>query len=236
MTAHFGVLIPSTNTTVEIEYTRLLPASLQAHFARLGKAQGVVFEPSRDDDLAYQARLLGNAKVGVIALTQTSASVFDDDYDVRVKREMTEQAGVPAFTSAEAIADAVRALGGRRIALVSPYSEAVMRRTRRYYERRGLEIIATDAFGATDAYAIGSLGPENATEAFTRIDDPSIDVIVLPGGNFPAMGFLTEWERMTGRPIITTNQVVVWAAMAALEVKEPIPGLGTLLAELPLPP
>ena len=38
MTAHFGVLIPSTNTTVEIEYTRLVPASLQAHFARLGKA------------------------------------------------------------------------------------------------------------------------------------------------------------------------------------------------------
>ena len=38
MTRHFGALIPSTNTTVEIEYTRLLPPSLQAHYARLGKA------------------------------------------------------------------------------------------------------------------------------------------------------------------------------------------------------
>ena len=34
---HFGVLIPSTNTTVEIEYTRHLPATLQFHTARLGK-------------------------------------------------------------------------------------------------------------------------------------------------------------------------------------------------------
>ena len=35
MNHHFGVLIPSTNTTVEIEYSRLLPPTLQAHVGRL---------------------------------------------------------------------------------------------------------------------------------------------------------------------------------------------------------
>ncbi|HEY6440204.1 MAG TPA: hypothetical protein VIY55_09305 [Acetobacteraceae bacterium] len=31
---HFGVLVPSTNTTVEIEHGRLLPVTLQVHVAR----------------------------------------------------------------------------------------------------------------------------------------------------------------------------------------------------------
>ena len=46
---HFGVLIPSTNTTVGIEYTSLLPSTLQAHYARLGKSENVAFSSSRDD-------------------------------------------------------------------------------------------------------------------------------------------------------------------------------------------
>ena len=49
MTRHFGVLIPSTNTTVETE-CRLLPATYQAHVGRLASSGGS-FAPGRDEDL-----------------------------------------------------------------------------------------------------------------------------------------------------------------------------------------
>jgi len=63
MTLSFGVLIPSTNTTAEIEY-RQLPTSYQPHFARLlTSTPGRPFAPSRDEDIDYQSRLLGTAKV-----------------------------------------------------------------------------------------------------------------------------------------------------------------------------
>jgi maleate cis-trans isomerase len=32
---HFGVLVPSSNTTVEIEYNTLLPPTLQVHVGRI---------------------------------------------------------------------------------------------------------------------------------------------------------------------------------------------------------
>jgi maleate cis-trans isomerase len=95
---------------------------LQAHFGRLGKGGATAFSPSLDADVAYQAKLLGTAKVEVVALAQTSASLFADDYDTVTVQRMQEGAGVPALTSAVAIAEAVQALGARRIALVSPYS------------------------------------------------------------------------------------------------------------------
>src|SRR5271166_6258144 len=121
MTRHFGVLIPSTNTTVEIE-CRLLPS-------------------------AYQARLLGTAKVELVILAQTSASLFADDYDEVVTRRMSEGAGVPAITSAQAVGRAVRALGVRRIAIVSPYSEEVNQRASRYFAaKHGLETVALEGF------------------------------------------------------------------------------------------
>ena len=234
MTHHFGVLIPSTNTTVEIEYSRLLPSTLQGHVGRLLTSGSGPFAPPKDEDVAYQARLLGTAKVEVISLAQTSASLFAADYDAATTRRISDAAGVPAITSAQAIGQAALALGIRRMALVSPYSQAVIERAKHYYESKyGLAVIAMEAFAATDSYMIGKLGPENARDAFARVDRPEIDVFVVPGGNFPTMTFVAAWEREFRKPVITTNQAALWAMMNIMGAREPLQGLGRLLETMP---
>jgi maleate isomerase len=232
MTRHFGVLIPSTNRTVEIE-CRLLPAAYQAHVGRL-KSSGGSFAPSRDEDVDYQSHLLGTARVELVILAQTSASLFAPDYDEVVTKRMSAAAGAPALTSAQAVGRAVRALGARRIAIVSPYSEAVNARAAGYFrDAHGLETLALEGFGATDAYAIGHLGPEHARAAFARIDRPAIEAFVVPGGNFPTLASIVAWERELGKPVVTTNQASFWAMLRAFEAADRLPALGRLLAELP---
>jgi len=232
MMRHFGVLIPSTNTTVEME-CRLLPPTYQAHFGRL-LSSGAAFSPSRDEDIEYQSRLLGTAKVELVILAQTSASLFADDYDEAVTKRMSAGAGAPAITSAQAVGRAARALGGRRIAVVSPYSDAVNERAARYFEKtHGLETVVREGFRATDAYAIGQLGPQHARDAFARIDRMEIDVLVVPGGNFPTMSSIAGWEQEFGKPVVTTNQASMWAMLRAFKSTDRLPGFGRLLAELP---
>jgi len=234
MTRHFGVLIPSTNTTVEIE-CRLLPAAYQAHVGRLmTSTPGRTFSPSRDDDIDYQSRLLGTAKVELMILAQTSASLFAEDYDEVVTRRMSAGAGVPAITSAQAVGRAVRALGARRIAIVSPYSEEVNQRAARYFSaKHGIEAVALEGFGASDSYAIGQLDPENARDAFGRIDRPEIEVFVVPGGNFPTMTAIAAWEQEFAKPVVTTNQASFWAMLRAFKTGDRLPTFGRLLAEVP---
>jgi arylmalonate decarboxylase len=233
MVRHFGVLIPSTNTTVEIE-CRLLPATCQAHVGRLLSSGRGSFSPSRDEDVDYQSRLLGTAKVEVVVLAQTSASLSADDYDDVVTTRMSAGAGVPAITSAQAVGRAVRALGARRIAIVSPYSETVNARAAQYFKtKHGLDTIALEGFGATDAYAIGQLGPQNARDAFARIDRPEIEVFVVPGGNFPTMPSIAAWEREFKKPVVTTNQASFWAVLRAIDSSDRLPAYGRLLADLP---
>jgi len=178
--------------------------------------------------------LLGTAKVEIVILAQTSASLHADDYDDDVTKRMSAGAGVPAVTSAQAVGRAVRALGARRIAIVSPYSEAVNARAAHYFKtKHGLDTIALEGFGAIDAYAIGQLGPQNARDAFARIDQPEIEVFVVPGGNFPTMPSIAAWEREFGKPVVTTNQASFWAALRAFDSADRLPAFGRLLAELP---
>lgn len=230
-TRHFGVLIPSTNTTVETEYTRMLPAQWQAHYARVKSASidGSPFSPPRDEDVEYQASLLGTARVEIVCLIQTSASLFSEDYDEGAVRRMAG-AGVPAFNSAMAIGEAMQSLGTKRIAIVSPYSERVSASAKRYYESRyGLAVVALEGFAATDSYAIGNLSPTMARDAFARIDRPEIEAFVVPGGNFPTMASIAGWEAEFGKPVVTTNQAALWAIVKHLGSSDRFPGLGRLL-------
>src|ERR1700730_15717195 len=177
MPRHFGILVPSTNTTCEIEFGRL-PLDLQAHTARLGKAGATPFSPSRDDDVTYQSKLLGHARVEVIALAQTSASLFADDYDAVTVKRMSEASGVPSLTSAQAIGRALTALRASRVAMATPYSEEVIGRARRYYETKyGIAVVASESLGANNAYAIGKMDAGMAEAAFRRIDRPGIDAL-----------------------------------------------------------
>jgi maleate cis-trans isomerase len=211
-----------------------LPATLQFHIGRLGKGGSTPFSPSKDEDVAYQSKLLGDAKVEVIALAQTSASLFDDDYDAKVKALMADNSGVPAVTSAEAIGEAIRALGMSRVGIVTPYSRQVIESAKRYYERKyGLHVVGMEGFGATDAYSIGKLDANIAFDGLRRVDTPEIEALIVPGGNFPTMPWIAAWERALGKPVITTNQAALWAVLGVMKLNYPLPGLGRLLEQMP---
>src|SRR5262249_25730850 len=161
--------------TCESEFCRLAP-DLQVHTARLGKDGHTPFSPSLDADVAYQAKMLGDARVEVIALVQTSASLFTDDYDAVAVKRMTEASGLPSLTSAQAIGRALRALGASRIAMATPYWPDVIELAKRYYETKfGMTVVAAESLGATDSYAIGKMDAGMALAAFGRIDRPDID-------------------------------------------------------------
>jgi maleate isomerase len=236
MTHHFGALIPSTNTTCEIEYSHLLPPEYQAHYGRMmsSSPSKSPFSSPLDADLDYQAKLLGTAKVELVMLVQTSASLHSAGYDADVTARMAASSGVPAITSATAIGRAIKALKAKKVALVSPYSVPVNEAAKRLFEgASGCEVVAVEGFAATDSYAIGALGPENARDAFARVNRPEIDAFIVPGGNFPTMAHVEGWEAEFKKPVVTTNQALIWAMLRQFGASEGLKGLGVLLADLP---
>ncbi len=230
---HFGILVPSTNTTCEIEFSSL-PLELQVHTGRLGKGGNTPFSPSLDADVAYQAKLLGDARVEVIALAQTSASLFADDYDEVTVKRMTEASGVRSLTSAQAMGRALRALGTSRVAMATPYSEDVIARAKHYFQSKyGVTVVASESLGANDSYAIGKMDAGVAEAAFGRIDRSDVQALIVPGGNFPTMTSIAGWEQRFAKPVITTNQAALWAILREMQISTPLSGKGRLLEQMP---
>jgi maleate cis-trans isomerase len=233
MTHRIGILLPSSNTVVETELSRALPKTFQIHVGRLLlRSVDKAGWQTQDADIDRQAELLGTAKVELVLLLQTSASFFTDGYDAAVTRRMSEAAGVPAVTSAQAIGRALSALGVRRIALLSPYSAELAERGKRYFAaEHGLDVVLADRFGATmSSEAVSQIGTDEATAALDRADRPEIEAFVIGGGNFPTLPSIAAWEARLGKPVITTNQASIWAIFQALAPSERLEGYGRLLA------
>ena len=228
-----GVLVPATNSAVEAELNRILPPQFQIYAARLQvgsvDAQGWA---QQDADIDYQSRLLGTLNPELIILLQTSASFFTEGYDETVTARIQAASDTKAVTTAQVMVDALRALQARRVALVSPYSPTVSENARAYlHSGHGFDVTAVEGLNITDPGTITGLDAGPITSALARAAISKPDVFIVAGGAFHGMRYIDAWEEQFGRPVITTNQLAIWATLRAVAETVRIDGYGRLLAQ-----
>ena len=122
-----GVLVPSSNTTVEREFAAALPADISLHVGRLPltriAAQSIV-EILRP--LEEESRKLASADVDLILLGATAPSFMKGvGYDREVSGRIERASGKPATTTSTALLEALAAIGAKRVALAAAYDDAV---------------------------------------------------------------------------------------------------------------
>ena len=162
-----GVLTPQANTTVEPEMAILTPPGHAFINARLISDKSTISDRLRDYLARYgdAARQFANAPVSAVGFACTGAS-----YLAGVAREdalidtLGEELRVPVVTAASAVVDALDALDATRIALLSPYDQALDDASAGYWTARGRDVVArTSTFESTDAFhPIYSMSSERA--------------------------------------------------------------------------
>lgn len=229
-----GLLVPSSNTTVEPEFYRALPASVTLHTARLFLTRitpeailGLV------EELETQSRLLASADVDVIVLGATAPSFLKGaGYDREVVSRIEKAAGKPATTTSTALLRALRFLGAKRIVLGSAYDDKVNAIAQGFLEANGFKVVAARGLGMVDNLAVGRLGPESAYDLARGADRTDADAMVLACTNWRTMDTIERLERELGKPVVSTTQVSVWDALRMIGYRREVPGYGQLLRSL----
>src|SRR5690606_16729329 len=138
-----GLLTPQANTTVEPEHFILLPPGYAHINARLMSDKKTIQARLVDyvDRLDATCDQFANAPIQAIAAGCTGASyLVGKEREERVLGELSNKRGVPAFTAATAIVDALRELGAKRVALATPYPQDLTDSSVVYWESHGLEV------------------------------------------------------------------------------------------------
>ena len=235
--SRIGLLVPSSNTTVEPEFYRALPPGVTLHVARLFLTQistdailGIV------QDLETQSRGLASADVDVIVLGATAPSFLKGlGYDRELIARIEAATGKRATTTSTALIAALRHLGVSRVVLGAAYDDKVNAIAKAFLEANGMEVLAAHGLGMVDNLAVGRLGGDSAFELARRIDRPDAEAIVLACTNWKTMDAIERLERELGKPVISTTQASLWAALRIIGRIEGVAGYGRLLRDLTAP-
>jgi maleate cis-trans isomerase len=182
-----------------------------------------------EDVLADGARELKALGVQAAVWACTSGSfVFGWDGAAQQVAGVRAAAGVPATSTSFAFADALAALDVRKVAVAATYPDDVAQRFVTFLGRAGVDVVALSCRGIVTAAEVGTLGREAVLDFVAANDHPDAQAVVVPDTALHTVAWLDELEARVGKPVLTANQVSVWAGLRLAGDHAPRTGLGTL--------
>lgn len=228
-----GLLVPSNNTVVEQEFRRILPEGITSYATRMRNVTSDVGDLEAMTSHARRgADELATAEVDVIAFACTAGSLLHGvDWERRLRDDLQAAAGgIPCVTTSQAVIEAFAHLGLKRLAVGTPYIEALNRAEREFFEARGLEVVDIRGLGIYRSVDIGKCHPKNALELALSLPHARADGIFISCTNFRTIDILPELEQRTGKPAVSSNLATLWACLKTLPTPPgPIRGFGRLL-------
>jgi maleate cis-trans isomerase len=228
-----GLLLPSSNTTQEPEFVRILPDGFTLHVARLPLRTVDADATARVvEDIESESRKLADADVDAIVLAATAPSSRNGiNYDRELIRRIEAASGRHATTASTALVQALTVLDVQRLAIAAPWNDTVNTMAAAFIEASGFAVVGQRAMGHVANLEIGLLKQQTAFELGLAVDLPAAQAVMLACGNWSTLGIVEPLEAAIGKPVLTTNQVSLWAVLRLMGHLAPIFGWGRLLRD-----
>ena len=227
-----GLIALATDQVCEHDIARILAlAGLPLYVSRVAFPAEVTLDTLAGMRVGLRdaaALLLPGERLDVIAYGCTSGSMVIGE-DTVFARLREARPGVKCTTPPTAAMAAFAVLGMRRIAVLTPYVDAVNERVRNYLAARGLDIVSFGSFHRRTDPEIASIVPESISEAAVALDRPDIDGLFISCTALRTLPVIEALEEKLGKPVVTSNQAMAWHALRLAGTRRRVEGLGRLL-------
>lgn len=219
MRKRLGMITPSSNSVLEPVTSAMLADAprVTAHFSRFRVTEialdAVALNQFDASVMLPAADLLADAKVDAIAWNGTSASWLGIGRDRSLCEAIAARTGIPATTSTLACIDAARALGARRVGLVSPYTDDVQQRIVDVWAGEGVAPHAERHLGLRDNFSFGEVAPATIAEMIRAVAAEGADAIVILCTNLDGAALAATLERELHIAVLDSVAVTLWRSL-----------------------
>lgn len=241
-----GLIVPSSNTTMETE----IPAMLRAREAARPEER-FTFHSSRmrmkhvtpeelkamNSQMGRCAAELADARCDAVTTACLVAIMAQRPGFHRVAedqiRDVLREEGAPApvLSSAGALLEALEDLGARRVAVVTPYVRPLTKLVAEYIESGGVAVQDALSLEVSDNLEVGRLNPDDLKEHWRRVDLSGCDALVLSACvQMPSLPSIEPVEQACGLPVLSAATATTYGILRALELDPVVPGAGHLLS------
>jgi len=222
-----GLIVPSSNVTMEIEIPALLRKSngeFSFHASRMAMRQVSAAELKDMDAQAERcAHELAHARIDALAYACLVAVMVQGPgahrrVQARLRAALeVEGLAAPVTSSAGALVETLRRLRAGRIAIVAPYMPALTRCVIDYLAAEGVTTIASRSLQVSDNLEVGRIRGDRIEAAVAELESASADVLVLSACvQMPSLGILQKVQANARIPVITAASSTAAALLHSL--------------------
>ena len=234
-----GIVIPSTNTTVQAETDAMRPPGVTNHIARIH-----IPDMPLTNDTEFEAMVgaIGPDLYGAIDRVMTckpqhvlfamSIPTFwggkagGDALSARLEA----RAGVPVTIGSAACVDGLRRFPNvRRIGILTPYQPVGDEHVSRYFADHGYEVATVHSLKRPSEVQIAHASEVDIIAGLKQLAEADVDAIVQAGTDLAVTDLADEAERWLGIPVIAINAASYWSALRRASIADKIVGRGSLL-------
>jgi maleate cis-trans isomerase len=211
-------MVPANNTTMQVELPVWLPKESVVTTVKIPRGPGMLTKEAipayRDSAIALARRHFRGGDFDFIAYGCTAAGFLAGPAgDAELSARLREATGLPVVTVARAMLRALQHDKAKRIAVVTPYLDAVNVQLEAFLNDGGIEVVRLDSFRAPDTATLGRITAD-AVRALARATmGPDCDALFIGCSQLPTHAILPGLQVEFGRPAWSSISATAWDAM-----------------------
>jgi maleate isomerase len=232
-----GLIILATDHTTEPDFRRMVASErIGVYVARIPYANPTTPENLRKMQpalMAGAALILPDEPLAAVCYSCTSASVVIGDAEIEAAIQAAKP-GVAVVTPPMAGVRGLRALGAKRISVLTPYTVETSRPMAAYFAAQGFAIASFTCLGFEDDREMARIAPAALVDLARQAIHAQADALFVSCTALRAALAVTGMEQAIGRPVVTSNQATAWNCLRLCGDETAHPEFGRLMT-LPLP-
>ncbi|HLS51402.1 MAG TPA: Asp/Glu racemase [Burkholderiaceae bacterium] len=240
-----GQIVPSSNTTMETEIPAMLlsrqdafPERFTFHSSRMRMKKVTPEElKAMDADSDRCALELSDARVDVMGYACLVAIMsmglgYHRESEARLHKVSAENGSpTPIVSSAGALINGLKALGAKKVSVLTPYMKPLTQLVVDYIEHEGIEVHDAVSLEIPDNLEVGLQDPLAPAEHVSRLDTRGVDAVVLSACvQMPSLASIQVVEDRLGLPVTSAAVATVYNMLDVLNLQRRVPNAGALLS------
>ncbi|MBT6447508.1 MAG: racemase, partial [Flavobacteriaceae bacterium] len=158
----------------------------------------------------------------------TSGTIAIGETKVRDKILLAKP-GCYVTTPVTSAVKAFKIMNINKIALFTPYPDAVNKTILEYFSQKNIEVLSFASLNLNLDSEIASVDPNYILEMSSKLEMKNVDALFISCTALPVLNILNKLEDKLKKLVLSSNQTLIWDTIRSTGYKSPIKGYGKLL-------